>query len=88
MKSACNIYKTEITISFDHNCSKSQDIVNAIYSSVNADAQFESSSTEIKTTSDSKLIIQVSTQNIADLRALINTNLRLINMAYLSISGI
>jgi len=88
MKSACKIYKTEITISFDLNCSKSQDIVNAIYSSVNADAQFESSSTEIKTTSDSKLIIQVSTQNIADLRALINTNLRLINMAYLSISGI
>jgi tRNA threonylcarbamoyladenosine modification (KEOPS) complex Pcc1 subunit len=51
-----------------------------------SDTRSESTNTENKfVVRDSKLLIQISTTNIADLRACVNTNLRLTNMAYLSI---
>ncbi len=86
MKSGYRNFKTEITFSFDPNCPKSDDIAKSLCSSLKSDTRSESMSTESKVVArDSKLLIQICTTNIADLRARVNTNLRLINMAYLSI---
>lgn len=85
MKSARNNFNAEIAFSFDSACPKARDISTALYSSLNADSRVLSKSLDCNGTEYSRLIIQIGTRDIKDLRASINTHLRLINMAYLSI---
>ena len=86
MKSIYRNFKTEMTFSFDPVCPKSDDIAKSLCLSLKSDTRSDSTNTVSKfAVRDSKLLIQISTTNIADLRACVNTNLRLTNMAYLSI---
>jgi tRNA threonylcarbamoyladenosine modification (KEOPS) complex Pcc1 subunit len=84
MKSARNNFRAKIALSFGPTCHKARDISTALCSSLNADARVLSKSLESNDARYPRLIIQIGTHNITDLRASINTHLRLINMAHLS----
>jgi tRNA threonylcarbamoyladenosine modification (KEOPS) complex Pcc1 subunit len=85
MKSARSNCRVTIVFSFDSSCPKAWDISTSLCSSLNADARVLSKILDNNGTAHSRLIVQIGSHDIKDLRASINTDLRLINMAHLSI---
>ena len=82
-------YKARIQISFEAPAHKSTLIAKSIYSALNPDTKVSSDSEAITRISVhvNNLFIEIEADNIASLRAMINSYLRLINVSYKCIAS-
>jgi len=89
MISISKSYKARIQISFKARAHKSTLIAKSIYSALNPDTKISSDSEAITRISvhANNLFIEIEADNIASLRAIINSYLRLINVSYKCIAS-
>lgn len=86
MKLVCKNFRTKVYFSFEPKCAASAHIAKSICSSLKFDTKVVSACTKSEVSaSDSKLLVEIATTDLSDLRAYLNAYIRLINMAYLSL---